>query len=260
LGGWPGTAAIQDGDTDWWYVEIPVDFTEDFIPATDTEDAKGFKLIFNGSLNGDDIQTGNILLENMTDVYITADSQVFDNEADAETAMAQPEGTLIISEYVEGSANNKALEIYNATGAEVDLTLYSLMLYANGDTETDMSYDLTGTLAAGETLVIVDSSADQALLDVADVTNSYPDTAVSFNGNDAITLVNDGTVIDVFGTVGEEGTVGDNNNWAIGDDAAAEFTLVRDPSVSSGVTVFDGSQWIVHPQDTFDKLGSHTLN
>ena len=260
LGGWPGTAAIQDGDTDWWYVEIPVDFTEDFIPATDTEDAKGFKLIFNGSLNGDDIQTGNILLENMTDVYITADSQVFDNEADAETAMAQPEGTLIISEYVEGSANNKALEIYNATGAEVDLTLYSLMLYANGDTETDMSYDLTGTLAADETLVIVNSSADQALLDVADVTNSYPDTAVSFNGNDAITLLNDGTVIDVFGTVGEEGTVGDNNNWAIGDDAAAEFTLVRDPSVSSGVTVFDGSQWIVHPQDTFDKLGSHTLN
>jgi len=31
---------------------------------------------------------------------------------------------LIISEYIEGSSNNKALEINNRTGATVDLTLY----------------------------------------------------------------------------------------------------------------------------------------
>ena len=251
LGGWPGTAAIQDGDTDWWYVEIPVDFTEDFIPATDTEDAKGFKLIFNGS--GDGVQTGNILLENMTDVYITADSQVFDNEADAETAMAQPEGTLIISEYVEGSGNNKAIEIFNGTGAEVDLTLYTIEYYSNGATEVTQTLELTGTLADGDVYVISTDEADQVMLDQTDLEQPYP-SVVHFNGNDAVQLLNDGSVIDIIGEVGVDET------WIVGEGATAEYTLERDPNVSSGVTVFDGSQWIVHPQDTFDKLGSHTLN
>jgi hypothetical protein len=31
-------------------------------------------------------------------------------------------GDLFISEYIEGSASNKAIEIYNATGADIDLS------------------------------------------------------------------------------------------------------------------------------------------
>ncbi|HET7802457.1 MAG TPA: lamin tail domain-containing protein, partial [Humibacillus xanthopallidus] len=33
---------------------------------------------------------------------------------------------LFISEYVEGSSNNKAIEIYNGTGATVNMSAYSL--------------------------------------------------------------------------------------------------------------------------------------
>ena len=39
---------------------------------------------------------------------------------------------LIISEYIEGSSFNKAIEIYNGTGAAIDLSEYSLELYSNG--------------------------------------------------------------------------------------------------------------------------------
>ena len=41
---------------------------------------------------------------------------------------------LFISEYIEGSSNNKAIEIFNGTGREIDLSVYSLKLYANGAT------------------------------------------------------------------------------------------------------------------------------
>ena len=39
---------------------------------------------------------------------------------------------LFFSEYIEGSSFNKALEIYNGTGAAVDLSTYSVELYSNG--------------------------------------------------------------------------------------------------------------------------------
>lgn len=41
---------------------------------------------------------------------------------------------LIISEYVEGSGNNKALELYNGTGKTLDLAAYTIELYMNGAT------------------------------------------------------------------------------------------------------------------------------
>ena len=39
---------------------------------------------------------------------------------------------LIISEYIEGTSYNKAIELYNGTGAEIDLSAYSLEHLLNG--------------------------------------------------------------------------------------------------------------------------------
>ena len=41
---------------------------------------------------------------------------------------------LFISEYVEGYANNKALEIYNPTSQAIDLSEYSIARFSNGNT------------------------------------------------------------------------------------------------------------------------------
>ena len=43
---------------------------------------------------------------------------------------------LIISEYIEGSSYNKALEIYNGTGAAIDLNAgdYDIQFFFNGST------------------------------------------------------------------------------------------------------------------------------
>ena len=48
---------------------------------------------------------------------------------------------LFFSEYVEGSSNNKALEIYNGTAAPIDLATggYSVQMFFNGNSTTPRS-------------------------------------------------------------------------------------------------------------------------
>lgn len=97
---------------------------------------------------------------------------------------AKAPADLFISEYVEGSSYNKALELYNGTGSAIDLTGYTLELYSNGAAEVSQTQELEGTLASGETFVIADSQAAQDIIDKADLI----DGIVSFNGNDPLVL------------------------------------------------------------------------
>ncbi|MGL4749863.1 MAG: lamin tail domain-containing protein, partial [Shewanella sp.] len=46
--------------------------------------------------------------------------------------VANAADNLIISEYVEGSGNNKAIELYNPTAGSIDLSQYQLRFYFNG--------------------------------------------------------------------------------------------------------------------------------
>ncbi|WP_297081735.1 ExeM/NucH family extracellular endonuclease [uncultured Demequina sp.] len=164
---------------------------------------------------------------------------------------------LIFSEYVEGSGYNKAVEIYNGTGADVDLSDYSIEAYHNGRVLGDgPSYttELDGTLAAGDVLVVVtaDSRAVDALTDLADVFA----TGIQFNGDDALILRNGAAVADSFGQVG----VDPGSQWPGGSQ---NDTLVRQATVCAGDTdpldAFDASvEWDVLPEDTFEGLGSHT--
>jgi|ADGO01.1.fsa_nt_gi Predicted extracellular nuclease len=61
---------------------------------------------------------------------------------------------LFFSEYIEGTSFNKALEIYNGTGASVDLSLYTVELYSNGAAAPSQSVTLSGMLADGDVFVL----------------------------------------------------------------------------------------------------------
>src|ERR671916_415889 len=78
----------------------------------------------------------------------------------APTAAIAAPTDLFISEYVEGSSNNKAIELFNGTGSPVDLTAggYQLQLYFNGST-TPTNVALSGTVAAGDAFVFAAASA-----------------------------------------------------------------------------------------------------
>ena len=67
-------------------------------------------------------------------------------------AGAEPTG-VFFSEYVEGSSNNRALELANPTDAPVDLAAggYAVRMYFNGNSVAGLTIGLAGTVAAGDT-------------------------------------------------------------------------------------------------------------
>src|SRR5512145_2691448 len=84
-------------------------------------------------------------------------------------ASAQPTD-LFISEYIEGSSNNKAIEIYNGTGAPVNLAAggYKVQMHFNGNPVPTLIIALNGTIAPGDVYVVAHSSAAAAILAQAD--------------------------------------------------------------------------------------------
>lgn len=143
---------------------------------------------------------------------------------------------IFFSEYIEGSSNNKAVEIYNGTGASVNLTGYSVSL-----SNTGTAINLSGTLANGDVYVIANSSAAAGILSQADLQSSN----LSFNGDDSVTLVNNGSSLDVIGSAGT----------AFGTDK----TLVRKGTITSGITTYNAAQWDAYAINTISNLGSHTV-
>ncbi|MBL7943733.1 MAG: lamin tail domain-containing protein [Flavobacteriales bacterium] len=197
---------------------------------------------------------------------------------------AQNCSDLFISEYVEGWSNNKALEIYNPTGAAIDASGYGIVRFQNGSTDFgEISY-LTGVVVPSHDVVVVvleklDSLGEgleapvwDELQAVADVymNPNYDDGIwpMYFNGNDAVALLkNDGeTLVDLFGRIGEGS---DFPGWGpYTDDLGAQFyisedhTLIRksfvDDGVSTNPTSFDIElQWDSLPANTFTELGFH---
>jgi predicted extracellular nuclease len=163
---------------------------------------------------------------------------------------------LYLSEYVEGTSNNKALEIYNGTGAAVNLATggYSVQMFFNGSASAGLTINLTGTVADGDVYVLAQSAADPAILAVADQTNG----SGWFNGDDAVVLRKGTTVLDVIGQVGfDPGT-----EWGTGDTSTADNTLRRKATITAGdpngADAFDPSvEWDGFPTNTFAGLGGH---
>jgi len=177
----------------------------------------------------------------------------------ATPASAAPPSELFLSEYVEGSSNNKALEIFNGTSTPVDLASggYSVQMFFNGSTSAGLTINLTGTVAAGDVFVLAQASAAAAILAVADQTNG----AGWFNGDDAVVLRKGTAVIDSVGQVGTD----PGTEWGTGLTSTADNTLARKSSVTSGDSntsdAFDPSlEWQGFATDTFSGLGSHTID
>lgn len=159
---------------------------------------------------------------------------------------------LIISEYVEGTSNNKALEIHNPTPFDVDLTPYVMEVYNNGSEVPIQSLDLEGILPSGGVHVMGNPQATAEIVNVSQVLS----TVTWFNGNDPIVLRKNGEIIDMMGVIGEDPL----GAWPVGDGAMAEYTLVRKPNIGQGSTNWNEgqTQWDVYPQDTFNFLGEHS--
>ncbi|MEO0404867.1 MAG: lamin tail domain-containing protein, partial [Bacteroidota bacterium] len=100
---------------------------------------------------------------------------------------------LFISEYLEGTSNNKAIEVYNPTPFNIDLTNYTISTFNNGSATPTNQDILQGALAPGDVYVISHAEANSFILNEADETSGIS----WFNGNDAIALYNNDLLIDI---------------------------------------------------------------
>ncbi|WP_235015686.1 endonuclease [Aquimarina sp. AU58] len=154
---------------------------------------------------------------------------------------------LFFSEYIEGSSNNKALEIANYTGASVNLSGYTIKRQTNGSGSWSGGLNLSGVLATNDVYVAANSSASNTIKNEADLVSGASE--LTFNGNDPVGLFKDGVLIDVIGTFN-----GGSSNFA------KDATLRRKADVSSPSATYNTSEWESYPQNTFDGLGKHTFN
>lgn len=201
-------------------------------------------------------------------------------------ANAQDCSDIFISEYVEGSAQNKAVEIYNPTSEAIDLSEYSLKRYRNGGATFDTQLVLSGMIEPYDVVVITNGQTEdmdtgfgwieQELYDLGDIngTGDHATSPMFFNGNDALTIerVDDESIVDIFGKVGED----PGDGWCDDEETnfiAAEFYLawtkdhgmIRKPTVLKGVIqnpeFFDTSlEYDSIPENTWTDLGIHDCN
>lgn len=206
------------------------------------------------------------------------------------TTYAQNCSELFISEYIEGSGNDKALEIYNPTGSAIDLTGYRIERFSNGQATSagtagvDVGgvLNLTGTIAAHSTFVIANGQTTnqganspmcspvlQAMAQQLD--GAYP-APTYMNGNDAIALFHGAVMIDLLGKIGDA-SMASSQSWsdAFPYDGSAgawwtkDQTLIRKSSVKVGVSVNPDpfivtAEWDSLPKDTWTNLGQHVCD
>ncbi|WP_127018822.1 DUF5689 domain-containing protein [Flagellimonas beolgyonensis] len=178
----------------------------------------------------------------------TLDDIDFTNERCPEIITEFTSNEIFISELADpdNNAGARFVELYNASTKPLDLNLWTLHRYTNDNMEVSSSIDLSGlVIGAQSTLVISPNSQEFEMVygfppDLAVSTNSPADS----NGDDNLELVDPfGTVIDVFGVIGEDGS---NTNHEFEDGRA-----FRNMDVMKGNPVFTFSEWTIF-NDTGD--------
>jgi hypothetical protein len=162
---------------------------------------------------------------------------------------------LFFSEYIKGSSNNKAVEIYNPTNSAVDLSTYSVKIFSNGNMNAGNTIQLIGMLQPDSVFVLTHTSAVAALKDSADLTSG----SLGFNGDDAVALVSATDTVDVIGVIGTD----PGTEWIGSGVSTLDQTLIRMASIQVGIgpdsSNFDPSlEWNTLPQDDFSNIGIHS--
>jgi hypothetical protein len=163
-------------------------------------------------------------------------------------------GRLLFSEYVEGTSNNKALELLNVGGTAVDLSTCELRRYSNGGS-TPFSIEgikTGGVLAPGKTFVICHSQISST--QKCDQLTS----SINHNGNDAYEVACAALTHDVFGQIGFDPVTA----WGSGSATTLDQTLRRKCGVTQGHTNGTSSfnpalEWTPAGLDVLSDLGLH---
>ncbi len=221
--------------------------TVSWAASTDNIGVTGYKIFNNGTQVGTSTTTSYSLTGLTAGTTYSITIQAYDAAGNTSassttlsltTTAAATFTELYFSEYLEGSSNNKAVEISNRTSSAIALSAYSIKKQVNGSTTWTAVATLSGTLAANSTYVIAHSSYALTCTGTINLKTANLD----FNGNDTVGLFKNNVLIDIIGTSGSSA------NFAI------DVTLRR--NVSKPRTTYLASEWTSYTVDTCSNIGT----
>ncbi len=233
--------------------ELGLAFTE---PREETErtlrDCDGNELIFLNSgfadfqaellPEGNGAITGVLLRENDDFLLAIRDLEDIDFIGERCAASQVTSNRVFFSELADPNNNTGArfVELYNSATEPLNLDGWTIRRYTNANQEVSSTIDLTGFAIEAENTFVISPNADEFervygfAPDLGVSTNSPADS----NGDDNLELVDPfGTVIDVFGIVGEDGS-GTNHEF---EDGRA----LRNSAISEGNPTYTFAEWMV---------------
>ncbi|MGM0596810.1 MAG: hypothetical protein ACQES9_07195 [Myxococcota bacterium] len=198
---------------------------------------------------GNIIQTCELQTNNCLDWTDSQDCSTTSQICDDSGTEAQCESgdlNIYITEYIEGSSFNKAIEIFFAeVPGTYDTSNCSILTYNSGTTPHYTITLLASNVSTGDFYVLCHNDVETGMEPYCDQFSS----SLSYNGDDAIELVCESTTWDIMGEIG-------NNNDIWGEDV----TLRRKSTVTSGDTngldAFDPTiEWDEFAANSYTDLG-----
>ena len=155
---------------------------------------------------------------------------------------------LQIIRYLEGTGNNKALEIANKTGHAIDLEKYKLGIqlkitnYFFGEPT-----ELEGKIENNQSFVVINPNANFRCFNISNAKFVTAAPALTFTGSNYVELSYKSTTIDAIGSKGV-----DNTN--------ANKSLYRNSNVNNPTATFDINEWTTYASDYCLNLGTLAVN
>ena len=154
--------------------ETGTGFKVNWTASTDDTAVTGYDIFVDGTLKGSS-ETTSYAVSGLTIATTYSITVLAKDSANNKSALsAAINGTttngvnnvteLFFSEYVEGSGNNKAIEIVNLTDNAIDLSAYSIKKQSNGAGSWINEFSLSGTINVNDVFVTINYQADDATL------------------------------------------------------------------------------------------------
>lgn len=145
---------------------------------------------------------------------------------------------LFISEVYDAEAGEGgAIELYNGTGATIDLSQYSIVRHGTINGPATFTLNLTGMLTDGGIHIVRTSTSVCGLTGTP--TNMLPS---GFNDSDKLELVKNSVVIDAVNTPGNVG-----------------YSLIRNANAQVPKATYDAADWAISDIEDCSNLGIHNI-
>lgn len=227
--------------------------------ASTSTDVIGYKIYQNGTLVG--FSKGNsFVVDHLTpsaayDFTVKAydngylysvDSNIVSATTLASDSFAKD---IFVSKYIEGTSNNKAMELYNNTGHPVNLSDYRLISQSYNNTSGNYyyenAYEFEGILQQGERAVIINPNANLSCMTVDQARFVTAAPEMTYSGSQYLELRYKSTRIDAIGVYGQ------SNSSTLSD-----VTLYRNSGVNNPNSTFTMSEWDSYPINYCSNLGT----